>query len=381
MEQSIKSGVILKSRFILSKNRKFQEYIDYIDREEAVRNENFKKFSSYNDYMGNPEKTTGLFTADKDNLDEKEKLELKHLFRMAQQNNSVMWQNVISFDNRWLEQHGIIDRKTRTIDEEKLRTAARQSTKIFLDKENLSASAVWSASIHYNTDNIHIHIAVVEPFPTRERGKVKGSTFSACKSKVVNTIIDYSLINQKLNQIIRERIVERKKSSPLAQDMEFLYSFLAIYQAMPQNAGLWYYNRTELDSIRPYLDKLSKSFLETYCKEDYQEFETLLEKQAEEYRQAYGNTRIRGDYAQGKRKDLYTRLGNAILEEMREYHRIQNSRDPAMHRKPPFPKHLDAPGHWGSQLISSLRKMAQKDFESIKNQRVHDRILEEQEYE
>ena len=215
-QQPIQAGVILKSRFILSKNRKFQEYIDYIDREEAVRNENFEKFSSYNDYMGNPEKTTGLFTADKDSLDEKEKLELKHLFRMAQQNNSIMWQNVISFDNRWLEQHGIIDRKTRTIDEEKFRTAARQSTKIFLDKEGLSASAVWSASIHYNTDNIHIHIAVVEPFPTRERGKVKGSTFTACKSKVVNTIIDYNLIHQKLNQIIRERIVERKKASPLA---------------------------------------------------------------------------------------------------------------------------------------------------------------------
>ena len=97
-QQPIQAGVILKSRFILSKNRKFQEYIDYIDREEAVRNENFEKFSSYNDYMGNPEKTTGLFTADKDSLDEKEKLELKHLFRMAQQNNSIMWQNVISFD-------------------------------------------------------------------------------------------------------------------------------------------------------------------------------------------------------------------------------------------------------------------------------------------
>lgn len=380
-QQPIQAGVILKSRFTLSKNRKFQEYIDYIDREEAVRNENFEKFSSYNDYMGNPEKTTGLFTADKDSLDEKEKLELKHLFRMAQQNNSVMWQNVISFDNRWLEQHGIIDRKTKTIDEEKLRTAARQSTKIFLDKEGLSASAVWSASIHYNTDNIHIHIAIVEPFPTRKRGKVKDSTFTACKSKVVNTIIDYNLIHQKLNQIIRERIVERKKASPLAQDKEFLRSFLEVYQAMPQNASLWYYNRPELDSIRPHLDKLGKAFLETYCKEDYQEFETLLEKQAEEYRQAYGNTKTRADYAQGKRKDLYTRLGNAILEEMREYHRAQNSRNTSTQRNSPTARRLDTPSHWGSQLISSLRKMAQKDFESLKNQRVYEQVLEEQEYE
>ena len=150
---------------------------------------------------------------------------------------------------------------------------------------------------------------------------------------------------------------------------------------MPQNASLWYYNRPELDSIRPHLDKLGKAFLETYCKEDYREFETLLEKQAEEYRQAYGNTKTRADYAQGKRKDLYTRLGNAILEEMREYHYAQNSRDTSIQRNPPTAKYSAIPGHWGSQLISSLRKMAQKDFESLKNQRVYEQVLEEQEYE
>ncbi len=49
--------------------------------------------------------------------------------------------------------------------------------------------------------------------------------------------------------------------------------------------------------------------------------------------------------------------------------------------KSPLPTYSDVPGHWGSQLISGLRKMAQKDFESMKNQRVYDRVLEEQEYE
>lgn len=29
--------------------------------------------------------------------------------------------------------------------------------------------AVWSAGIHYNTDNLHVHIATVEPYPMREK--------------------------------------------------------------------------------------------------------------------------------------------------------------------------------------------------------------------
>lgn len=29
--------------------------------------------------------------------------------------------------------------------------------------------AIWSGAIHYNTDNIHIHIAIVEEYPKREK--------------------------------------------------------------------------------------------------------------------------------------------------------------------------------------------------------------------
>lgn len=28
-------------------------------------------------------------------------------------------------------------------------------------------NAVWSGAIHYNTDNLHVHVAVVEPVPQR----------------------------------------------------------------------------------------------------------------------------------------------------------------------------------------------------------------------
>src|SRR5690625_7773322 len=37
-----------------------------------------------------------------------------------------------------------------------------------LAAERMQQSAIWTASLHYNTDNIHVHIATVEPHPTRD---------------------------------------------------------------------------------------------------------------------------------------------------------------------------------------------------------------------
>ena len=68
--------------------------------------------------------------------------------------------------------------------------------------------AVWTASFHYNTDNIHIHFATVEPYPTREfmmyqgqierREDFKRKNIEVAKSKVVNELMQTREINQKI---------------------------------------------------------------------------------------------------------------------------------------------------------------------------------------
>ncbi|MDK2802843.1 MAG: hypothetical protein KFW09_05675 [Oscillospiraceae bacterium] len=65
-------GVILKSKFIQSTEKEFSSYIYYIDRETAVRKCMYRSFSLYNEYMQNPEKSTGLFTDTKNNLTSEE---------------------------------------------------------------------------------------------------------------------------------------------------------------------------------------------------------------------------------------------------------------------------------------------------------------------
>ena len=168
-------GVVLKTRFVISGRGDFKNYVDYVDREETKSEKqlNEKMFSLYQDYMGNSEKTSSLFTEKSNRLSESEKKQLKDLFKTAQENNSIMWQDVISFRNDWLEEHGIYDVKTKTLDEEKLMNVTRISMKEMMKREGIDKTAVWSGAIHYNTDNIHIHIATVEPYPTRDRGKRK----------------------------------------------------------------------------------------------------------------------------------------------------------------------------------------------------------------
>ena len=153
---NIKAGVVVVTKFCNSESKAFSAYIDYIDRKDAVRTENAARYNLYQDYMGNPEKTTGLFTEYRDIQTPEDKADLKEIFRQAQNKGSLMWQTVISFDNRWLEKNGLYSAKDEVLDEERLKGITKSAVHKMLEKEGLQ-NAVWSAAIHYNTDNIHIH--------------------------------------------------------------------------------------------------------------------------------------------------------------------------------------------------------------------------------
>jgi len=128
---SVTPGVVLKTKFVLPNSDAFQNYIEYVDREEAKSEVklNQKMFELYQEYMGNPEKTSALFTEHSNRLTESEKKSLKEMFKTAHENGSIMWQDVISFHNPWLEEQGIYDARTKTLDEKKLMDVTRLAMK------------------------------------------------------------------------------------------------------------------------------------------------------------------------------------------------------------------------------------------------------------
>lgn len=345
----IKAGVVVVTRFCKTGSKTFSGYVDYIDREEAVRNENLHKFNLYNDYMDNPEKTTGLFTSDKESLNPLEKTQLKEEFKMAEENGSLMWQTVISFDNRWLEKYGLYDSELNIVDDRKLKELAAGAIDRMLKNEGLE-NAVWSGAIHYNTDNVHIHIATVEPFPERPKkmvtvyqdkdkkiplrdaernivkqeeysGVFKGKSIQMCKKYMVDGIMQQQEQNIAINNIIRG-IARYKKQNPIHSDPELREAFLELYKCMPKegNRGLWNYNSNVMKTRQPLIDKISDMYLQKYHSEEFRDLKIKLAEQDEGYSTAYGKENGRS-FERNKIRELYERLGNAILQEVKEYDR------------------------------------------------------------
>lgn len=341
----IRAGVVAVTEFCTAGSSLFSGYINYMDRDEAIRNTHTQDYNIYQDYMGNPYKTTGLFTAEKSYLTEEEKAEMKTVFQEAQKNGSLMWQTVISFDNRWLQKNGLWNGYLDKNSERKLHEVTRKAINEMLEKENLQ-NGVWTASIHLNTDNIHIHVATVEPVPMRQAkkydvyeefkkngvlekvkvgekteyvGRFKLSSIEACKRVVVNEITDQRDMNLRINNIIRNSIVNQKREQML-RDQEMREKFLDLHrkvQELEVKTGKWQYNNRQMAPVKKDIDELSQKFIEKYHKEDLEALKELLIHQTEIYREAYGESdRF---YSQGKIDDLYTRMGNAVLRELKEY--------------------------------------------------------------
>ena len=326
----IVAGVILKQKFCLAHTSAFTGYIDYLNREEAQRNASMEKFNIYHEYMGNPEKSTGLFTSYKDELDKTEKEEMKELFQVAQANQSVMWQTVISFDNRWLEKNNLLDAKNGFIDERELKRVVRKSINKMNEVEGIS-HATWTASIHYNTDNIHVHAATVEVNPMRPtivydgeeqyKGRVSMKTIEAGKRVVVNEIINEKENNLKINEIIRKNIVDLKKQRSLVDDPDIRQSFLSAFELFPNmDERFINYGRSTLD-LRKAIDSISDIYLSKHHNNDLTQLKGMLEKQSQLYSEAYGEGQLNRSYYEGKMDDLRTRLGNAIIDELKGYKR------------------------------------------------------------
>ena len=360
-------GIVVVTEFCTPDSGKYQDYITYMDRDEATRKKNIDKytlFENYLNYMNNPEKASGLFTDYSDELTMEQKKQMKDLFKEAQQNGSLMWQTVISFDNKWLKDHGFYDDDIGLVQENQFISVVRHGINAMLKSEKLE-NAVWTADIHHNTDNIHVHIATVEPEPRREKrkyiqyeklyedgkwkykkryneeskryekipilddkgqliireeykGKFKGKSLKACKSKIVNEIEKNKNLNIEITNIIRQKLLDKNLISQLYDDTDFRQEFIDLYNKMPANVSrnLWTYNSNIMKPLRGEIDHLSNKYIEKYHKEDFQSLKTKIEAQSKIYSEGYGDTGI--SFTDEKLKDLYGRLGNHILREIRQ---------------------------------------------------------------
>ncbi|ASK61354.1 hypothetical protein CFK37_03785 [Virgibacillus phasianinus] len=407
-------AVVLRSKFVTSQSNAFNDYINYMDRDDAKSHvhlnessnnkDDFFVFHDFMDYMGDEEKRGELFTKNKDALSLDEKKDLKKQFQTGQHHESPMWQDVISFDNDWLAKQGIYHAKEHTVDETKIREVVRNTMDIVLRSEGMENSAIWTASLHYNTDNIHVHVASTEPHPTRERMKVldkesntwheeyrakrKPKTLDKMKSNVANMLMDRTHERNKIDELVRGTVHEKKeKHVSLSTYRKTNELFQEAMKRLPSDKRQWKYGYQSIHEARPYLDEITDIYLQQFHGDKMNELHQRLDDEGNVMKEMYGDASDYDEYKQNKLDDLKKRMGNAVLSEMRACNKEQKT---VAFQQKRFHEQGISNYAWNSihryypgtsfhvsmvKLTKAMRKTFQ-DYEKEKNQREFDHIMD-----
>lgn len=353
-EKEIKD--ILKSKdFFKDTETDYGKYISYMGRQYALKKKDKltedekkelivvkKKIHEFTDCKSRINKENfvkqGVFSIDKEIMTNKDLADVNNIVKKSQKNGSIFYQDVISFDMEFLIKEKLYNPDTNELDEKRIQDASRKMMEKMFEDEKIE-SGYWFASIHRNTNYIHIHYGTVELENTRKiitvkedgieylspKGKRKQETIDNMKSTFANTLIDrtaqLSLISDLRNTLVNGIKAEKgynKEEKKLLNE---------VYTVLPSNKKYWQYGNKHIpDETRKKIDKLTESLMSE--NPNYKEYIHKTEEESNYRKGLFGeSTRTEKNYAENKRKDIQKRLGNSLLIEMkRNAYQIKNSR-------------------------------------------------------
>jgi len=380
------AGVISAMKFVASSSVGFSNFVDYLDREEAIDNSSVWSFDDYSDYMNNSEKTKGLFNQN-GFLSKNEKRDIHNTFSKSQEKGSCLYQQVFSFEPEWLKKHGIVDLENGIVNDEKMINVTKLAMTKELDSENFK-SAEWIGAIHYNTQHLHIHIAIVDKNVSwkentgrckknkngelYQRGKFKQKSINVAKSIFANEIMNTKELNSAITSALREKAkIVKNDEFDFFENPLVAKKYLQLLNRLPSDKRLWKYNNNAMKNYRNDIDEITDTILNSFFFEDMQEFDALVETAKNNYIEAFGETPR--NFKNEKYKDLYSRLGNAVLQNAKEYSRMkknENVKNGTMFKNDKsfvFSRNRKYSIMLSSSL-SQLNRAFHKDLQSLKNQ-------------
>src|SRR5699024_3393714 len=87
---------------------------------------------------------------------------------------------------------------------------------------------------------------------------------------------------------------------------------------------MWMYNMNAIKHLQPEINKLTDMYISKNHSKDFNDFSNNINKNIEVYKKIYGNSRAI-DYKNNVYKDMYTRMGNSILTEMKKFDSEKNN--------------------------------------------------------
>lgn len=316
--------LILKVDYVQGGSSNFAGYIDYMDRDAAKINTTKEKlnFNGFIDYMDRDgAKGSGLFSNSDYNIPLDEVDKIKEIFNYVDKNENFMWRFTFSFEEGFLEKLGL--KGEGFIREDVLQDITKKTMQTVTNKGNFLDSH-WVGEIHHNTDNTHIHVALVDPSLTKDKGFISGIT-KVAKSFMANELMHFDdpTIKKRQNEIteiIREEIIPARRNSlkELLSSTSDRDLFLEIFSKLPEDRKHWHYNMNSISDLRPLIDEYTSRFLVREFKDELEDLVSLLKEQGEVQSRYYGGKEVyKAIYVENKIKDLYSRLGNVVLNEMR----------------------------------------------------------------
>lgn len=273
-------------------------------------------------YMGNAEKSDGCFNDKTDLFTEKDIDEHRRLEIQSMANGCPKYVSVISFDNDFLKENNLLINGVANVAALKQITRKAVSALVKEEKKFDEDNVYWCGAIHTNTDNIHIHLSILEKERREDRIKkyrdgdlISVRAMDKLKSSVVNSIIKDNPKVKELQHIERELLLPKLKES-------FTNTTAQMYDLagkLPQEKG-WQYNRPKMKKYQPEINKVVDNIINSndQLRNLYGNYNQSIDNLCSYYKDIYGagHTNKFAQYKQTKLKEFRERSGNALLNEL-----------------------------------------------------------------
>ena len=356
----ITPGVIFNNHFIYDWHIGTGDYSDYAKRDEAVTkeenilpdhdsysvlndpkilddqsksiHESLKSEYDYFNYMRNKEKSDGLFDATRDKLTTDEINQFREYEKISKKEGCPKYIGIASFDNDFLRENNLIIGDQINIPA--IKNAARKGMNALINKSDklIASNCYWTAAIHTNTDNVHIHYQLLEYHRLENRCKTRKDKDmierSAMESliSVMATSLNANDLTKNLTEYERNILMKQVKynfSNSLAKIEE-------LTEKLPNNRG-WQYNRLD-KSTQNQIDNCIRSIISENAEltQQYKNYLTKIEAVQNNSKRRYGEgshyTHYKETRLHGK-DGFYSRVGNSFLKICKDYQLDKNQRE------------------------------------------------------
>lgn len=326
--------VIFTNKFVYEWNIGSEDLLSYYSRPSAFtsktdKDDNYDLLS----YMGNKEKSEGLFNEKVDLFSEKDIEEHRRLEMQSQLNGCPKHIGVISFDNSFLEENNLL--VNGMLNTNALRNTTRKAIAALIknDKKIDEDNVYWCGAIHVNTDNVHIHLSILEK--ERREDKVKKyrdgdmlseNAMDKMKSAVINSICKDNPLIKELSHIERELLLPKLKESYTNTSAQ-MYHLISILPPDRQ----WQYNRPKMSKYHSEIDNVVDNIISSNetLKKYFDNYEKGIDSLCDYYRDIYGAgyTNKFVNYKSNKLRQFYERAGNALLNNLKRIYNTSKEND------------------------------------------------------